>query len=88
MSQIDLNNPPPGHNYTVKIEKEAPPPKRGVRLFKEGVRFMLVVAFVGIMAGMCIHATFSPRTTAEEKKWAMSILSAATGGMIGYLLKK
>jgi hypothetical protein len=24
----------------------------------------------------------------KEKKWAMSILSAAAGGMIGYLVKK
>ena len=24
----------------------------------------------------------------EEKKWAMSVLSAATGGIIGYLVRK
>jgi hypothetical protein len=25
---------------------------------------------------------------ADEKKWAMSILSAAAGGIIGYLIRK
>jgi len=36
-----------------------------------------------------VHGTLTSGTaTADEKKWAMSVLSAAAGGIIGYLVKK
>ncbi|ANH33213.1 hypothetical protein [Ralstonia solanacearum] len=37
---------------------------------------------------LCYRALSSPQTSAEEKKWAMSVLTAAAGGIIGYLIRK
>ena len=88
MSQIDLNAPPPGHKYSVSIEREEATAERRVRLFKDIILFLVGVGFVGIISYICISTLNSNIATAEEKKWAMSILSAATGGMIGYLVKR
>jgi hypothetical protein len=52
------------------------------------VLFLVGVGFVVAIASLCIHTLENPSTTAEEKKWAMSILSLAAGGIIGYLVKK
>ncbi len=88
MSRIDLNRPPVGHNYSVSIDKEESSAEMYVRLFKELVVFMLAIAFVVIIAWLCLSTLQDAQATLEAKKWAMSILSAATGGIIGYLLKK
>ena len=88
MNQIDLNTPPPGHQYSVSVEREETEGERRVRLFKEVILFLVGVIFVGILCWLCISTLYSAIATAEEKKWAMSILSAAAGGMIGYLVKK
>jgi hypothetical protein len=52
------------------------------------VLFLVGVGFVVVIASLCIHTLENPSTTEEEKKWAMSILSLAAGGIIGYLVKK
>ncbi|MCM0018802.1 MAG: hypothetical protein NBV67_02310 [Tagaea sp.] len=43
MSTIDLNNPPPNHNYNVKVEREETLGERRVRLFKDVVLFAVAV---------------------------------------------
>lgn len=40
------------------------------------------------MGWFCVQTMGSSTATEEEKKWAMSILSACAGGLIGYLVKK
>lgn len=88
MSNIDLNTPPPGHKFSVSVDKEETPGERGVRLFKEVVFFLVAVGFVGMVAVLCYSTLTSSAATAEEKKWAMGILSGAAGGVIGYLVRK
>ncbi|NKC14978.1 MAG: hypothetical protein GKR94_23155 [Gammaproteobacteria bacterium] len=88
MSQIDLNSPPAGHNYSVSIDREETNNEMHVRLFKEIVIFIVAIAFVVIIAWICLSTLQDAHSTPEAKKWAMSILSAATGGILGYLLKK
>lgn len=88
MSVIDLNAPPPNHKYSVSIEREETKAERGVRLFKDVALFLVAIAFVVLIIGLCVNTLSSSGTTAEEKKWAMSVLSAAAGGIIGYLIRK
>ncbi len=43
---------------------------------------------VVLIVWLCYGTLSSTTTSAEEKKWAMSVLSAATGGILGYLVRK
>jgi hypothetical protein len=88
MSTIDLNTPPPNHKYSVSIEREETDGERYVRLFKDVMLFLVAICFVGLIVIMCYRTVLSPTATADEKKWAMAVLSAATGGIIGYLVRK
>jgi hypothetical protein len=88
VSTIDLNSPPPNHKFNVKVEPEETDNERSVRLFKDLALFLVALGFVVLMAWLCYSTLSSGSASAEEKKWAMSVLSAATGGIIGYLVRK
>jgi hypothetical protein len=88
VNQIDLNTPPAGHKFSVSIGREETSTEQGVRLFKDVILFLLAVGFVVTVSWVCFTTLTSASATAEEKKWAMSFLTAAAGGMIGYLVKK
>lgn len=88
MSHIDLNQPPPNHTFSVSVDREETDGERRVRLFKDVALFVTALGFVMMVAGLCYSTLMSATASAEEKKWAMSVLSAATGGIIGYLIRK
>ena len=88
MNSIDLNQPPPGHKFDVSIEKEESVAERRVRLFKDVALFVAALGLVALVAIYCFRALLDPTSTADEKKWAMSVLAAATGGLRGYLVRK
>lgn len=88
MSTLDLNNPPPNHRYTVKVDPEETAGERQVRLTKDLLVFLLAIGFVIVVAAICVMTVVNQDSGQEEKKWAMSILSAATGGLVGYLVRK
>jgi hypothetical protein len=88
LSTLDFNAPPPNHKVSVSVEREETSSERNVRLFKDVAIFLVAIAFVVLIAVLCYSTLSSPSAAAEEKKWAMSVLSAATGGIIGYLVRK
>lgn len=88
MSIIDLNAPPPNHTFSVAVEREETIGERRVRLFKDVALFLVAICFVVLITLLCYATLSSPSAGAEEKKWAMSVLSAAAGGIIGYLVRK
>jgi hypothetical protein len=88
VSSIDLNSPPPNHTFSVSVEREETGGERHVRLFKDLALFIAALGFVVLIAWLCYSTLTSLTAAAEEKKWAMSVLSAAAGGIIGYLLRK
>ncbi|MEQ1560116.1 MAG: hypothetical protein ABL933_14430 [Methyloglobulus sp.] len=88
MSHIDLNKPPPNHTFSVSVDREETDAERNVRLFKDVALFVVALGFVILIAYLCYSTLNSATVSVEEKKWAMSILSAATGGIIGYLVRK
>ncbi len=81
MSTIDLNNPP----GTTSASRSG---RRWVRLTKDLALFFAALLVFGMIVLLCYRALSSPQTSAEEKKWAMSVLTAAAGGIIGYLIRK
>ena len=70
------------------MEREETLGELRVRLFKDVALFVVAIGFVIVVVGLCLATLRSPEASAEEKKWAMSVISAATGGIIGYLVKK
>lgn len=88
MSSIDLNSPPPNHKFSVAIDREETAGERRVRLFKDVALFVVAIGFVLLIVALCYSTLTSTTATADEKKWAMSVISAAAGGIIGYLVRK
>jgi hypothetical protein len=50
--------------------------------------FVVALGFVILIVWLCYSTVVSNTASPDEKKWAMSILSAATGGIIGYLIRR
>ncbi len=88
MSTIDLNTPPPNHKYSVTIDREETAAERNVRLFKDVMLFLAALGFVVLITYLCFSTLSSSVASADEKKWAMSILTAIAGGLVGYLVRK
>ncbi|TAN47201.1 MAG: hypothetical protein EPN21_18170 [Methylococcaceae bacterium] len=88
MSHIDLNQPPPNHTFSISVDREETEGERRVRLFKDVALFVVALGFVMLIVWLCYSTLVSNAATPEEKKWAMPVLSAATGGIIGYLVRK
>ncbi len=85
---FDLSAPPANHTYKASVEREEYPSERFVRLFKELVVFLCAITLVAVIAWLCCRALLSSTTTPDEQKWAMSILSAMVGGIVGYLVRR
>ena len=88
MSTIDLNAAPPNHTLSVTVEREETDGERRVRLLKDLILFLVAVAFVVLIAALCATKLISQTATVDDKKWAMSVLSGATGGIVGYLVRR
>ncbi|TVP68774.1 MAG: hypothetical protein EA339_15700 [Rhodobacteraceae bacterium] len=84
----DLSATPPGHTYTVTVKPEETLRDAWARVIKDFILFAAALVFLGMLAWICFVTVQSPTATAEEKKWAMSFLTGAAGGLVGYLIKK
>jgi len=88
VSSIDLNSPPPGHKFSISVERVETEGERKVRLFKDVLLFIVALIFVAIIAWHCFQTLLSTDASPDAKRWAQSVLSAAAGGLSGYLIKK
>jgi cytochrome c biogenesis protein CcdA len=88
VSTLDFNTPPAGHKFTASIEREETDGERRVRLGKEIALFAVAIAFVMLIVGYCFSVVVSSTASADAQKWAMSVLTAAVGGLLGFLVKK
>ena len=86
--QRSVNNPPANYRYKVSVDRDETPAERTVRLAKDMMVFLLALLFVGAIYWLCFNSVTSSTSSAEEKKWAMSILSGGAGGLVGYLVRK
>ena len=85
-NSIDLNNLPANHK--VSLEQQETPQEMKVRLYKEVALFSVALLATVAILVLCVVTVCSAPTGSEDKKWAMSVLSAATAGIIGYLVRK
>jgi len=86
---VDLRSPPPGHTYTSSITPQENEGDQRVRRFREYTATIVTLVLVGVIAWLCVRTLLSSDPArAEGQKWAMSILSAAAAGLIGYLVRK
>ena len=88
MSQLNLNNPPADHHVSISMGRSETAGERRVRLFKDVIVFSLAALFVSLIVWQCYATVGAAEASAEDKKWAMSILTAITSGLVGYLIKK
>jgi hypothetical protein len=82
LSTIDLNTPPPNHQFSVSVEREETPAERGVRLFKDVMLFLVAIGFIAVIVWLCVLTLEDGKSSPDAQKWAMSVLSAAAGGVI------
>ena len=87
MRTLDLSAPPQNHTYTVSLSPEEKDSDRFVRLAKEIILVVLAAGFVMLVGWICVQTLFSTQATADEKKWAMSMITAISGGLVGYLIR-
>ncbi len=77
-----------GHEFSVLVECVETNGERYVSLFKDVVLFVTALVFVLLIVWLCFHTLDSADSSPDAKRWAQSVLSAAAGGLIGYLIKK
>lgn len=71
---------------TARLEREGREHK--VRVLKEVVLFFVALLGAGVIGWYCVVVLTDTAAPEGAKKWAMSILSAAASGIMGYLLGK
>lgn len=85
---FDVNNPPPGRGYKVSLDKDETVEERWPRLIKDGLLFIAALALAGVVIGICIAVVLNASAMPEDRRWAMAVVSAAIGAILGYLLKR
>ena len=90
IDQINLDTPPPGKRYevTVATVKDETKGELIVRLYKEVVLFTVTIILFGMVAYYCASIIGNEHSDTDSKKWAMSIISASIGGLVGYLVRR
>lgn len=88
MSSIDLNSPPPGHEFSVSVERVETDGERYFACLSDVVLFVMALVFLSLIVWLCFHTLDSAESSPDAKRWAQSVLSTTAGGLIGYLIKK
>jgi hypothetical protein len=68
MSSIDLNSPPPGHEFSVSVERVETNGERYVRLFKDVVLFVTALVFVSLIVWLCFHTLDAGSTRRQMQR--------------------
>lgn len=87
-SRIDLNTLAQAGRYELSVKSPEDPEDARHRRRKD--LLLLSVALLGLCAigFFCLWVLLSPSASADDKKWAQSVLTAIVAGLIGYLTGK
>ena len=88
MTTLNFGAPPDNHKFSIAVSPVEPQADRMVRLAKDFIFFLFALGLVGTVLWLSVRTTLDAGASADEKKWAMSVLSAAAGGVIGWLVKR
>lgn len=86
--KFDFSSPPAGHQVSLKVEAVETRGDALVRRVKDLALFFFALGVVAALLYVCYLTVAGTTAAADEKKWAMSILTAVAGGLVGYLVKK
>lgn len=87
-SRIDLNTLAQAGRYDLSVRSPEDPEDARHRRRKD--LLLLSVALLGMctIGFFCVWVLLSPTASADDKKWAQSVLTALVAGFIGYLTGK
>jgi hypothetical protein len=85
---FDLNNPPPNHSVKIGLQRDETPKEATFRLWRETILFIFAILSASAIIAFCLFVLVTNTSTADDKKWAMGVLSSIVAGTVGYLLKK
>lgn len=88
MSALDFDKVPDGHELTLKVEKSEEAADAFVRRLREIVLMICAVGGAAIFLWICFQVVTDPKSSADDKKWATSIITAVVGGLVGALVKR
>jgi hypothetical protein len=88
VTRFDFDDPPPTHQFSIRYDPVETTGERTVRLAKEFLVFLLAAGFVSTIFYLAFVTVTNPSSSPEEKKWAMSVLSAGAAGLVGYLVRR
>ena len=89
MNVLDLDKEVKNHRWDISLTAEETPGERRLRLAKETTVFYTAwLACVAIVVYAGWTAVGAADVDADTRRWAMSIVSASVGALLGYLVRK
>lgn len=89
MSEVDLSKLlRADHEVSVKLEKSESAGDAAVRRIKELALAACAIIATGVFLWICYQTVTSTTASADEKRWAQSIITAAIGALIAAVVKK
>lgn len=74
--------------YELTVKPSEDPADAAHRRRKDLALFMFALLGAGAIGAYCLWVLIEPSTSADDKKWAQSVLTAIITGLIGYLTGK
>ena len=86
--KLDLNDLAKRHNLKLEVAPAEESGDAKLRRWKDAVLFSVAVLLVLVISGICFWIVIAQGVSGDDKKWATSVLTLITGGIIGYLTGK
>jgi hypothetical protein len=87
-SRIDLNALAQAGRYELSVKSPEDPEDARHRRRKDLLQLSVALLGMGAIGFFCLWVLMSPTASADDKKWAQSVLTALVAGFIGYLTGK
>jgi hypothetical protein len=76
------------HDVKVVINSRPDPADARVQRGKDIALFVVALSLISVLAGYCLYLVIFEVGSADQIRWAQSLLAAVAGGLLGYLLPK
>jgi len=85
---LDLGSIPEAYDFNATINSRPDPADARVERGKDVALFVVTLVLVSALASYCLYVVILEVGSADQIKWAQSLLAAVAGGLLGYLLPK
>jgi hypothetical protein len=83
-SPLDLNELAQGQKVDIKVASPEDPSDARLRRFKDAVLFITSIIGALGFGGFCVYIYIAASSSADDRKWAASIITLIVGGLVGY----